>query len=343
MYMDLFPAYKPYKNKTVSEASQKQFYDFIGSIFQKLLENPLLLFSKTNPDDYFVIRFNKNSENKKTSYTILKKCEKTLYDFSEFLYNFGKMGQQKDGKIAIDSSIKIPKKYLTILEQCGIEYSKNNSHSLFHSKKYPELFFCWIWFSTSPDHSLPHFISCMFDKDYSYCSDVYAKLSNNEEAFKKLESFLVKNKYLRIDNRDSKICLDYYKEYDKKENVLKDAWGERTHGGISAQYDGLMKNPSLFSLRVPFYKTLLEQSEKMTDDVKEFIVNTGCKCNDCRYCVQMDKTGKKPLSFITIHHKNDYKMCTYFPGFHYCWESLDQIIVNNMIAFLEFADETLKE
>lgn len=341
MYIDLFPSYRPNKDGVISEASQRQFYEFMGLVFKKLYENPLLLFSKINPDDFFIIRFNKNSENKKESYTKLKKCVKTLQDFSEFLYGFGKNGQQKDGIFAIDKSIKIQKKYINILQLCNIEYSIGSSQAFFQSKKYPELFCCWEWFSKSPKHSSVYFISCMFDKDYSYTSDVYSKLSNDKGAFEVLESFLIKNNYRRIDNRDNKVNLDYVKEYDKKESILKAAWGERTHGGISAEYDGLMKNPPLFSLRIPYYKILLEESEKMSEELKDFVVNTGKKCDDCRYCVQLDKTGKKPLSFITVYHKNKFDMCTYFPSFYYCWEKLDQTIVKNIIMLLIFADEIL--
>jgi hypothetical protein len=183
----------------------------------------------------------------------------------------------------------------------------------------------------------------MFDKEYPYTKEIYSKLSNNEEIFQTLVSFLTKENYCRIDNRKNKVNLDYIKEYDKKENELKDAWGERTHGGISVEYDPLMGNPSLYSLRMPYYKTILQQSEKMPNDIRKFVVHTGKKCDNCRYCVQMDKTGQKTLAYITVVNKDkEYNMCTYFPGFYYCWEKLDQNIVGNIISMLLFIDNTLK-
>jgi hypothetical protein len=278
------------------------------------------------------------------SYNKLKSILKTMEEFVAFLYNLGKIAYQKDETLFVENSNKIPKKYINILEQCNIFYSKNSTHMLFQSKKYPELFYCWTWLSTSPDHNRSHFISCMFDKDHPYTKEIYSKLSNNEEVFQTLVLFLIKENYQRVDNRDNKVNLDYIKEYDKKENTLKGAWSERTHGGISAEYDPLMGNPPLYSLRMPYYKTILQQTDKMPDDVKEFIVNTGKKCDDCRYCVQMDKTGQKALSFIVVINKDkEYKMCTYFPGFYYCWEKLDQNTVNNIISTLTFIDSTLKE
>jgi hypothetical protein len=273
----------------------------------------------------------------------MKKIVKTLEDFSIFLYNLGKIGSHEDSVLHIENSNNIPKKYINILKQCNIDCSKNNTHISFQSKKYPEIFYCWKWLSTSPNHSFPHFIGCMFDKDYPYTSKIYEKLSKDKKSFQTLLSFLMENNYLRIDNRDNKVNLDYAKEYDKKENKLKEAWGERTHGGFSVQYDVLMQSPLLYSLRVPYYKILLEHSEKMSDEVNEFIVNTGKKCDNCRYCVQMDKTGKKALSYITVVNNNKkFNMCTYFPGFNYCWENLNEKIVNNIKCFLIFADNVLK-
>jgi hypothetical protein len=342
MYIDLFPPYIPTKNGNISESSQRQFYDFLTTLFHNLYNNPLLLFSKINQDDYFTRRFNKSSENKQISYTKMKKCIKSMQDLLEFIYNIGKISRQNSDIFVIDSGIKFHKKYLHILEQCDIEHSKDGSQVLLRSRKYPELFHCWKWLSTSPEHSLTHFISCMFDKNHAYTSSIYSRLSCNEEAFKILESFLIENGYTRVDNRDNKVNLDYVKEYDKKDNVLKEPFGERTHGGISAQYDGLMKNPPIYSLRIPYYKTLLEQSEKMPDEVKNFIVNTGKKCDGCRYCVQMDKTGKKQFPYITVRNEKEYNMCFYFPSFQYCWEELDLSTANNISKLLSFADKILK-
>jgi len=344
MYIDLFPMFKPFESKEVSKLSQKQFYDFIESLFHNLYQNPLLLFSKINKDDFFVRRFNKKSENKEVSYAKMKKIVKVLEEFIIFLHNIGKIGCQKDGLFCIENTNKIPKKYIIILEQCNINYSKSDTQIILECKKYPELFNCWIWLSTSSEHTIHYFISCMFDKGHAYTKEIYTKLSNNKEIFESLVSFLIKENYRRVDNRNNRVNLDYIKEYDKKENVLKDAWGERTHGGISAEYDPLMQSPPLYSLRVPYYKTLLQQSDKMPNDVKEFVVNTGKKCDNCRYCIQMDKTGKKLFSFVFVEHNNKkYNMCTYFPGFNYCWEKLDKNIVNCIINTLTFIDKILNK
>jgi hypothetical protein len=341
MYIDLFPNYRPEKNNTINESSQNQFYNFIQSIFLKLYENPLLLFIKINSDDYFVRRFNKHSENKQSTYNTMKKIEKSLKDFSEFLFDIGKVGYFENELFIVKNSYKIPKRYISILEQCGLLYFKKDNKNILQHNEYKELFYCWKWFATKSGITLPHFISCMFDSNYSYTSEIYSKFAGSKDSFEKLVSFLLENNYYRIDNRDNKISLDYIKSYDKKDNQIKEPFGERTHGGISAQYDSLMKDPQLFSLRIPYYKQLLHQFEQMEKEERDFIVKTGKKCDNCGYCIQTDKTGKRELVFISVYNKQEYKMCPYFPAFQYCWEYLDQNIVNNIIGLLTFTDKIL--
>ena len=343
MYRELFPSFKPDKNCKVNEEAQKKFYVFMQSLFSILYENPQLLFNKINPDDYFVRRFNKKSENKQIVYTTMRKIVKSLEDFFTILFDIGKNGHLENSKIAVEKEIKIPKRYISIFEKCDILYSQNNNNHYFSHNKNYDIIHCWKWFATKPDITLPHFIGCMFDSNYPYTSEIYSKFAGNEEAFQKLESFLIEKNYYRIDNRDRKITLDYIKNYDPKDNIIKDAWAERTHGGISAQYDSFMKNPALFSLRIPYYKKILQHFEQMNDQVKDFIINVGKKCDNCRYCVQTDKSGEKELSYIKIVNNGEYKMCSYFPGFQYCWEQLDQNIVSNVIGLLGFADEILTE
>jgi hypothetical protein len=341
MYIELFPGFKSDKKSNITESSQNQFYNFIKTVFNSLYENPLLLFAKTNTDDYFTRRFNKHSENKQSVYNIMRKIIKSLEDFSQFLFDIGIKGQVEDKLVVIEKTYKIPKKYIEIIEHCGLIYSKNEDNHILKHNENNEIFTCWKWFSKKPGITLQHFIGCMFDFNYSYTGEIYKKLSGDEEAYSQLEQFFSERNYIRIDNRDNRITVDYAKNYDKKEENLKAAWAERTHGGISAEYDSMMKNPQLYSLRIPFYKRLLQEFDKAENREKEFIVNTGKKCDNCRYCVQTDKSGKRELAFISVCHDKEYKMCSYFPGFYYCWEKLDKRIVRNIIGFLTFADKIL--
>jgi hypothetical protein len=78
----------------------------------------------------------------------------------------------------------------------------------------------------------------------------------------------------------------------------------------------------------------------MNDKVKNFVIITSKKCDGCGYCVQTDKTGKRPLIFVNV---GDHKICPLFCGFQYRWRSINEEIVDNIIEMLKFIDETFAE
>lgn len=60
----------------------------------------------------------------------------------------------------------------------------------------------------------------------------------------------------------------------------------------------------------------------------------------CRYCVQTDKTGTRPLAYNTISFEGkEYKLCNYFPGYNYSWTSIDDSLVDMLIKMLSFMDK----
>lgn len=80
----------------------------------------------------------------------------------------------------------------------------------------------------------------------------------------------------------------------------------------------------------------------MSPAVKAFVIERTKKCDGCRYCVQTDKTGNRPLACIPIsYEKVEYQLCPYFPGYQYSWTSIDDELVDNMIEFLTFMDSVL--
>lgn len=71
-------------------------------------------------------------------------------------------------------------------------------------------------------------------------------------------------------------------------------------------YEEIKKNQPLISLRIPYFGEILKNSEKMNQQVKGFVISRIKKCDGCRYCVQTDKTGKRPFAYISIE---EYKLC----------------------------------
>ena len=75
----------------------------------------------------------------------------------------------------------------------------------------------------------------------------------------------------------------------------------------------------------------------MDDKLKSFITGTTKKCDGCRYCVQTDKSGTRPLAAINV---DDHDLCPLFCGFSY---TIDDDLVDNIIELLQFIDEAFRE
>lgn len=88
----------------------------------------------------------------------------------------------------------------------------------------------------------------------------------------------------------------------------------------------------------------MEHFEEMADALKAFVMNRTKKCNGCKYCVQTDKTGQRPLACINVKYKEEnVLLCPYFPGFTYCFTRLDAELADNIIMMLDFMDQFAKQ
>lgn len=139
--------------------------------------------------------------------------------------------------------------------------------------------------------------------------------------------------YRRVDCVDGKkISLDYIKQHGKKAEPIKIAWAERTHSGISLTYEELRLAPCFLWLRMPMFMTVLQSMDSLPPRVAEFIAANTKTCDGCRYCVQTDKTGARPLACVKISGKNK---CPHFPGFTMNWRAMPDGLDADILATLD--------
>lgn len=345
MYPDTFPDFVPAPDQAVSEASQRQFYDWMETLYRTLYDNPGMLTAKElHEDDAHTNRFNKAADRKPELNRTMRGIMKKMEDLLETLFTIGREGRAMGNRLAVDRSIQLSRRHLAILGELGISYRKEAEGHVFASADSGGLFQAWTWLAARPEASLFTFSRCMFDTSYSYPRDIYGRLSENKHAYYRLLGFLENNGYTRIDNRDYQLALDYVKNYGPKEMPVKDAWAERTHGGISAKYDPYVRDPAYYCLRVPQMKTVLGGFDGMSDGLKSFVVTYNKKCDGCRYCIQTDKTGTRKLQSITVEQEGkEYQLCLLFPGFYYWWTRLDDNLVSGMMEYLTYVDRLLRE
>ena len=318
-YIDLFPQFVPDDNTAVSKAGQKDFYDLMKNLYALAFSEPLLFVPALHEDDVYPRRFNKKSYGKPELEKNMKKFTKAVDDLLQNMYLAGR-----------GSGVKFSKKQIEILARLKIENCEN-------------LPAAWKWMAGRPGADIINFSHCFFKKDHPYTSGIFAPLIG-EAAFKKLEKQLVKMNYRRFDvygttASSSPFTLIY----------ANPAWGgEDPKGflfkvkqtGIAISYEPNVKNPQVLGLCIPGgLKPYLGNFDAMDNELKNFVIAKTKKCDNCRYCVQTDKTGTRPLAAINVCHENkNYSLCPYFPGFSYCWTAIDDTLADRLLSMLLFMD-----
>ena len=322
-YIDLLPPFVPDNNASVSVSEQEKFYDLIKSLYQLAFDDPLLFVASLHEDDAYP-GYIKSSYGKPELQVNMKKFSKTI---DMLLQNMFLIGQ--------GSEVKLDKRQKVILSKLGIIDFTNLSAA-------------WVWMSTRPDSGLTDFSFCFFKKDYPYTSDIYARLLG-EAAFRKLEDRLIAQGYKRFDiynitASDCKLSLSYANPIWSEEQPNGGFEYKIRHTGISARYDPYFKNPVVFGLCIPNgLKTYLEAFNSADNRVQNFIIEHTKKCDGCRYCVQTDKTGTRPLAIIkVVHGGEEYNLCPYFPGYSYRWSGINDELVERLIEMLAFMDKFIK-
>lgn len=350
--LDTFPPFHP-RPDLLEAASQQAFYDWMRRLYELLLAQPGLLFPPLHPDDAFTQRFNKNSEKKPKVQESMRAAQRRIHALLDGLMALAQQGEVTGTLIRVPKTVKVAAAHRRVLEAMDVVTSREGDTVCFNCGS-ADLAAAWRWMATREDAvGLSRWVTredvgrllfsrCLFDSEHSYAKEIYRSLLGDSRAFDRLIAYLESHGYERTDYREGQIALDYAKEYGEKTSPLKESWAERTHGGVSFKYDAQLSEPAWISLRIPMTATLLRRADEMDEPLRRFVIETNQKCSGCRYCVQLDKTGKRPLACVSVTDRGQrYRLCPMLAGFAYCWTRLDDELADCVISFLKWIDETL--
>lgn len=324
------------------EVAQRAFYQFITKIYASLHTDPGILFSSFHEADIYHNRYNMSSENKPELYGLIKRIMTAVDGFFEVLRTLPDSSMIDGNLMKIPKEVKLKKSHIKLLEAVGIVVTVTKSEYSLCLGEYLPMLSAWRWLARRTDISQFLFARCVFTSPEVYAHDIFRVNLGNSAAFDKLIGFLQDNGYECTTMRDGELTLDYAKDYGKKPTPLKTGWAERDHAGIECKYYPVIDKAFAITLRIPRNTELLKMLDSMPVNVKEFVLRQNPKCNNCRYCVQTDKTGKRPLACIPAEHDGKkYALCPRFPGFHFTWDYIDDQLVDEMTAYLEFIDSTI--
>ena len=318
-YITMLPPFVPDASSGVSIPEQQAFYALMNGLYQLAFNEPQLFVATLHEDDAYP-GFLKAPYGKPQLQTHMNKFTKAVDGLLQNMLLLGQGGE-----------VQLNRRQQVILGRIGVSDFAN-------------LPAAWVWLANRPGGDLTDFSFCLFDKNYPYARDIYARLLG-DKAFTKLESWMLQHGYKsynikNITASDCKLSLSY----------ANSAWGEGPPNGgfeykvrqtgISVRYDVCFASPLIIGLCIPGgLKMFLEAFDSADTAVKSFIARRTKKCDGCRYCVQTDKTGNRALAKIPVTHEGQrYDLCPYFPGYNYRWASLDEELAQRLIAMLAFMD-----
>jgi len=315
-FIATFPRFIPDEKGPVSADEQRELYDLMRSLYQLAYDEPSLFASTPHEDDA--------AYKKQVRRGHILKFMKSMDALLESMFALGR------GEPA-----NLSKRQRVILDRLQIgDFSRLPP--------------AWTWMSTRPEASITAFARCFFRSDYSYAADIYAELFGDERAFRRLDQWLAAHGYvpqtlLDVVGSDCKLSLNYYNPaWDKKAPT---GTGPVRHTGITALYDPGREPPAVFWLGMPNrLKGCLAQFSLMSKQLQAFVMAHTKECDGCRYCVQVDKSGTRPLACAKVQHEQrDYSICPLFPGGSYRWPCIDDTLVDRLIEMLDFMDMLLPE
>lgn len=321
-YIDLFPPFVPKAGAPVSAEEQKALYDLMDRLYHLAFDEPQFFVSALHEDDVYPTRY-KKAYGKPNLITDMRKFIKAVDALVEKMFLLGQKG-----------AVTLTKREQGILKRLGTDDGN-------------PLPAAWGWMAERG--SLIAFKYCLFDENHLYTLDVYARLLG-ETGLKKLADWMFAKGYkpLEVHDINASDCKLSLSIYNPK-------WGKTLpkggceygikHTGIAMQYDFWCKTPVALGLCIPNgMRTYLEAFNEMDEGLKRFVASHTKKCDGCRYCVQTDKTGKRPLAYVPIQFEGEsHHLCTYFPGYNYCWPNIDDALADELIRMLDFMDRFAPE
>ncbi len=163
------------------------------------------------------------------------------------------------------------------------------------------------------------------DKQYT-AAELFSRVSD-PVLISELEQFFLEKGYVCHHHENG---IKYEKEYPKK---------QRAHMNI--YYDWRKINPLIFDFKAPHFSKVITFYDQMDDELKDMVFNKTKTCDGCGYCVQTDKTGKRPKLAQCLELNGVKKpKCPLFPSFG--WDNVNMKMISKVKKLFDFAESVVK-
>ncbi|MHB1317210.1 MAG: hypothetical protein ACYCYF_01185 [Anaerolineae bacterium] len=335
-YLDLLPPFAPSANAPVTAEAQEEFHTFVRTMLETLYAQPDLLLPALHGDDGYPNRYNRAAYGKPALLNTMRSDLKRLDDWFAFLYEAGRTGVVSGDTLRLNPALKVKKAHRELLPHAGLTLADG---TLRHDSL-ARLFEAWAWMAKREGADVVRFSRCMFDPACRYMESVYARLVGDSEAFARLVRYLDDRGYEYHEMVRDASTVDYAREHAEHPTPLRNPlYVDPNHTGISFDYQRDAAIPQYVVLRIRGMKGLLERFAAMPDRLQAFVLEHCKVCDDCGYCTQTDKTGKRRPQHVWVTRGEQHiRLCPLYPGFTFTFTALDPALYEDLVAFLTFMD-----
>lgn len=320
-YWDLLAPYYP--SKDIPEISQREYYEFVEGLYSRLYSEPEGFFTKLYEDDAHPNRFNNSDYGKPELKRHMRSDQEKIESLLILLSEIVKTGEAVGDSVLIKSNLT--KKQAEQLSYMEFDVSCN----ILTHNKYKNIFKAVSFLASKEKLPWPLMFG-WFDDTYPYLEKTFAKHYDKEQ-YERLTGWLQDNGY-RMGSH-SGLTLDYFKSTGNKEEQLGYAvHGDKAHYGFTFEFRPEPRVRQHCEPRIIQFGQMLESYDELSENSKQLIFLKTKRCDRCRYCVQTDKTGKRPLAAVNM--SGGLSLCPYYPGFTFVFEKLSSKNVDYIIDFL---------
>ena len=288
----------------LKECEQLEFRAFIRYALEKLYQDPTIIDMPMFEDAL------SGQEDKDVLKERRAKVEAKLNQFFDMLIKIGAAGEpDTDGEsMTINRKAVRISKHLDMLQFIGLEVRSDGTDFIITSKDFPNMFFAYNYHARKQleaSAAKRRFILGRTEAQKVTAGEYYGSFvpESGSVFFGKLEEYCSQNGYTHSNDIWGGCTVNWEREYAKKKRILFTVFIEPWR-----QYQ------VMYSIRVSDFQAVFDQFATMSDGLKQMIMDRATRCSGCRYCVQTDKTGTKPIAVSRVTFQGvDKAVCSYYP------------------------------
>ncbi|MCL2498276.1 MAG: hypothetical protein FWF06_06675 [Symbiobacteriaceae bacterium] len=311
----------------VDEDSQRQFQSFLRSMLEILYSDPALIGMPLLEDKLA------GQEEKSELQQMRSKIETKWNQFIDFLVKLGVVGQVEGESLLVSGSAVKIKPRIGQMEAVGLQVQVQGTDYRITCPDFPCMFAAYVYHATR-QRKPGRVARRSFAMGYSgwrteTALDCYGSFYPDSSFLKAVEEYCQTNGYTCLNDEWDNRTVRWEKDYKQSKRIMFSVFSE-----IWRQYQ------VMYTIRVSDFHAVFAEFESMSDGLREMIMEKASKCSGCKYCIQTDKTGSKPLAVSHLQHRGVTKaVCSYYP--FWALHEVSSERAEQLIELMQIADRVL--